>query len=389
MAPIPNRHDVSATLMTLDLSSHSISKLLPPPPAPEYESLTTNTPALKSQNAFNAQAAAMAVSCDTLVTNLISESTSNTVETSACPCQSQEKEVVSESYWDMPSTTDCGDIENATTNDDEEEVPEEDVLSASDIQRLLVTDAFKRSRSEARGDTTISAPAHSRNSYWEWTSEEPITTKEQQRAKVIQEILQDEKIRLILSSENIIRNETQVDITAIGPQKTHMHFTPEHSDNYWAWEQDEETKEEEVAPHVNDPTHPMHSYWDFPSEPITFDEKKREICARILEQEKIRQVLSCANNSRFQPQKIDCETTTTATYVHGSHVEDQSDEVHQYWDFPSTVDDKYLEEAKCEDVLSANHIIQHLLVNCNANTTQSANTESNSSNNQTQSYWDW
>lgn len=369
----PNRNDVNATLMSLDLSAHEV------PIKPQYEPLT-NAPELKSQRVFNQEASVNAVSCASIVENLIADSnrvTTTPVSQSLHEAhQSEEAKDERDSYWDMPS---------------ENDESQQDLFSINQVQRLLVEDAVNRIRTERQGATiesaTSSDPSHPRNSYWDWPCQSQ--SQEEQKAAIIVAILKDESIRQILSVENITRNEQHKPLSSLVPQITHMHYSLDHSDDYWKW--DAEEKKEVVASHVDDAAHPHQSYWDFPSKPITAKDARQELIDQILKEEKIRQILSASNIQTSQEKN----TNSTTAYVCASHTQDPSDPAHRYWDFPSTEEEKesLMEIEENERILSTDHMVAKLIQHRdNSNLEVSNSTEMKTeekTDDQSSNYWDW
>lgn len=369
----PNRNDVNATLMSLDLSLHEI------PTKPQYEPLT-NAPELKSQHVFNHEASVNAVSCASIVENLIADSNRVTsTPASQSLHQSEEAKDERDSYWDMPS---------------ENDESQEDLFSITQVQRLLVEDAVNRIRTEHQAATiesaTSSDPSHPRNSYWDWPCQSQ--SHEEQKAIIITAILKDERIRQILSTENITRNEQHKPVSSLAPQITHMHYSPDHSDDYWKW--DAEEKKEVVANHVDDASHPYQSYWDFPSKPTTAKDVRQELIDQILKEEKIRQILSATTIQTSQ----DKNTNSTTTYVCASHTQDPSDPAHRYWDFPSTEEEKasLMEIEENERILSADHMVTKLIQHRDSSNLEVLSTPTSTemkseekTDDQSCNYWDW
>jgi len=167
----PNRQELGESLHSLNLSLHFQTTTKYPPliPAP----LTT-------------EEATFAVSCDTIVANLLADAQSthrhNHVAT--------ETRGEDEDYWNMPADEDV------------------DYFSAAHVEAMLVKDADRResanlaSSPEARDAATVSV------SYWDW-SENDVEEEPAYKRPLIDDILMEECICQILSCDNVAAQESR------------------------------------------------------------------------------------------------------------------------------------------------------------------------------------
>jgi hypothetical protein len=156
--------------------------------------------------------------------------------------------------------------------------------------------------------------SHPNHEYWDFPSKP--ATEEEHKAALIQKILKEESIRQLLTSTHMEANETRQK-----PQSSIETISSPHVDDaYWRWNHDDVT----IAPHAKDHTHPSNSYWDFPSAPITKEEKKAALIARILEEESIRQTL-CVSHIEKKLSENKCEKII--------HSQDEKEESVLYWDW--------------------------------------------------------
>lgn len=107
--------------------------------------------------------------------------------------------------------------------------------------------------------------------------------------------------------------------------------------------------EYETADHVDDASHPAQSYWDWESNNMTEADKKQKMISLILEEERIRQLLSIESIERTLVKQRksggECVSRTGA------------DEAADYWDMPSGGE----AEASCSPSLRTDCIVDNLV----------------------------
>lgn len=193
-------------------------------------------------------------------------------------------------------------------------------------------------------------------------------------------------------------------------------YSPNVSVDYWSWKaDDEEVKKEEekvddvvVAPHVHDATHPNHAYWDFPSQVGGPEEMRKKLIDKILNEERIRDVLSSASVTEReinfhrvrQQQQTKYESAAAGRDI--SAPKSMSSAVPaDYWDFSSEecflslvtcerqqLIDKILREEKHRYLLSTENIERNLNAQKNvAGPEHHYQSQSNSL--PAASYWEW
>mmetsp|Transcript_434 Transcript_434/g.546 ORF Transcript_434/g.546 Transcript_434/m.546 type:complete len:350 (-) Transcript_434:97-1146(-) len=231
---------------------------------------------------------------------------------------------------------------------------------------------------------------------------------------------------------------------------THPQEQQQHEESHRAEEEkrqapQQEEEECETADHVADPSHPAQSYWDWESDDISSDEKKGKVIAQILEEERIRQMLSAESieenlinqaksnndiitnseakeenywdmpaNDEEEPSVPPClwtdniianlaeeavsikEREGTVEYIVASHVHDETHPAHAYWDEGGchvTEEEKresliqtILREEKCRQILESSNIERQLLKDASAR--RNVSTEIPASP-ESDNYWEW
>jgi hypothetical protein len=361
-------------------------------------------------NAIMGDEAAKAVSCELIEMNLISDANrrGEEEETSQEYHVKSNQDDVDECYWDEPS-----DCDNIVENNDGHNV----VLSTGQVETLLIEDALRRIE-EAKEQYQSSMVVESDSAdadYWEWHSEQhqPVLESEK-KSHMITSIIFKESIRNMLSIDNITDIETRAKSIVQQQQRdlvvSHIESdttSAQYSTDYWSWNNDDFPEEKEnidddnlvVAPHVHDPTHPKHSYWDFPSIPNDVECVKQNLIQSILMDERIRALLSSESiearevnfhRSRKEMNSIDCIDAP----VHALEKAPLN-----YWDFDAVDKDdlltilaqekealieKILREEKERYVVSTENIVYNL-----HNNNMEEEVERELASPSTASYWDW
>ena len=345
-----------------------------------------------------------AVSCDQIEANLIADA--NVREEDQHCYVNNDNVQEEESYWDMPS--DCDNAQQQQEDDDGDEQSE--VLSTAQVERNLVQDALRRIQEEASLNKNTVVNSHPNHAYWDWPSE-PILESEK-KAVLIATVLLEESIREKLSIDSIIETEVRSN------NKKEISGAMIESDNastvdYWYWDSsnssgssNEETKDEIVAPHVHDPTHPNHSYWDFPNKPINEDEIKQKVIDQILQEERIRHLLSCG---AVQEQEVNFHRSRRddgKKSYHSATKAELNSMPENYWDFnASTIGsdndllsllskekraliDRILKEEELRYIVSTANI-EHHLKKQHQQQQQQVSSGFDGSAVVSTSYWDW
>jgi len=223
------------------------------------------------------------VSCENIETNLIADR--NKSQTSDQEYIVNENKEEDDSYWYMPPQSS----------------EEEHDFSVAQVERLLVEDAVRRLKEEGQvfeKCSNIKDDSQGDENYWDWPAE-PVPESE--------------------------KNQSLIDSMIVEATSTSQFAT-----DYWYWNPEEESTEV-TAPHVRDPTHPNHSYWDFPHESKDPQTLKNNLIENILKEERIRNILSCetieANeleHRRTKKAKLECRSIPNSTVTPSN-----------YWDFHS------------------------------------------------------
>ena len=320
------------------------------------------------------------VSCAHIEANLIADSNHrNGHDQDFCENDNE----YDESYWDIPSNS-CNAIEDR-------------VLSTGQVEKLLVEDALRRVR-EMKQQKHFVEDSHPSNSYWDWPSE-PVLESEK-KSNMIASIIHEEFIRQQLSVDSITATEMSNKSKSNNSQNESA-SSAQVSVDYWCWNTEEEKvdTEEIVAPHVHDPTHPNHAYWDFPAESEDPQALKEKLIDSILKVERIRNLLRSEtvedrevtyHRLRQEEAKIEYE------YAPGHELESVPS---NYWDFDDTNPDdmlsllseeqqqiinRILKEERQRHIVSTENIENNLLQEIESKTVQDVNVSLSSSD-----YWQW
>jgi len=333
-----------------------------------------------------------AVSTDHIISNLINDA--NGAAARGKMIENEESE--EDGYWDMPAENDVTETEEAS------------IVSVSQIEKLMIEEAARLRKikiSDMVAAAHVKDKTHPLNSYWDWTS--APSSKEEMKAALMKQILNDEAIRVSLTIGSIEHNLKQSICEEKSKTDNMSSSDLKDANNYWYWADTTTLKE---ASHVQDPSHPNHEYWNFPSKPATDAERKAALIEQILKEESIRQLLSTdhiirnettINKSSTQGDDIitpnDIEDESYWNWNHLSeiitapHVNDCTHPRHSYWDERSEpVDEKaamiakILEEESIRQSLSVERIVasmksQSLKIEC----CESQEEEKDSF------YWDW
>lgn len=314
-----------------------------------------------------------AVSCEHIEMNLIADSNREVDPNKVYHINTNREEA--DSYWDMPSDMDA----------------QESAVSTGQIERLLVEDALRRIKAEMDQQPMVT-DCHPNNSYWDWPSE-PVLESEKKSA-MIASIILDEAIREKLSIDHITNLETSSKSNT-GPQVQSAPSQANISADYWCWNADgQEEKSEVVAPHVHDSTHPNHAYWNFPSESRDPKDLKKQLIDKILNEERIRNILSSdtieQREANFHRSKQGNKKSTT--FAPDSVLNSVPS---NYWDFNPASEgllslkqeliNKILQEERQRYILSTENIENNLRMDDDIIGTQSGMESSPT----VESYWDW
>jgi len=118
---------------------------------------------------------------------------------------------------------------------------------------------------EQQEDNYVEAPhlkddTHPANSYWDW-DDEPT---QQNKDSVIERIVEEEKIRQVLSVDHMIQNTIRANLKN---EEEQTEMVEESADDYWEMpgDADENASSSPVvaAQHTLDASHPKNSYWDW------------------------------------------------------------------------------------------------------------------------------
>lgn len=333
-----------------------------------------------------------AVSSDHIISNL----TNDADGTAARGKMIENEESEEAGYWDMPADNDVTETEEAS------------IVSLSQTEKLMIEEAARLRKMKVSDMVTaahVSDKTHPLNSYWDWTS--APSSKEEMKATLMKQILNEEAIRVSLTIGSIEHNLKQCIREDKSKTDNMSSADLKEANNYWYWADTTTFKE---ASHVQDPSHPNHEYWNFPSKPATDAERKAALIQQILKEESIRQLLSTdhiirneSTISKSSPQGYNIITsidTVDESYwnwnhlsetITAPHVNDCTHPRHSYWDeWSELVDEKaaiiakILEEESIRQSLTVERIeasmkSQSLKMEC----CESQEEEKDSS------YWDW
>ena len=177
-----------------------------------------------------------------------------------------------ESYWDIPSNC-C-------------KPKEEKSPSMSQAEKLQVEGTLYCYVEEVKQQKCVVENNHSNNTNWDWPSK-PVLESEK-RENIIASIMHKEYIRQQLSIDSITSlkiankcdsSDSQIELTSLARVPV----------DHLGWSDEKKVvKEEIVAPHAYDASHPNHAYWDFPSDSKDPQVLKKKLTNTILKEESIR-----------------------------------------------------------------------------------------------------
>jgi hypothetical protein len=281
------------------------------------------------------------------------------------------------------------------------------------------------------------------SSYWDW--EQP--TPEEEKAKLIAKILEEEECRQAVSTDNIVAN--LVAAASHGKDDTIIYNEEKEEEGYWDMPSEApEHDEEDISPvsvsqieklliqgaidrakaststtyvtaaHIGDKNHPAHLYWDWTSAPCTEEDRKRVLLEKILKEESIRVGFTIEHiektlNKFASRSTSDIVTSSSdkeenywywdnkdARLEEAPHVSDKSHPNHEYWNFPSppctdaehknTLLQKIIKEESIRQILSTKHIESNETNDMNS--IISPETEAriiNSNSPADECYWNW
>ena len=160
------------------------------------------------------------------------------------------------------------------------------------------------------------------------------------------------------------------------------------------------------APHSLDATHPAQSYWDWPAQ----EETKEQLIARILEEERVRQLLLVSHVEKNLIQTLLRKTedhvemmtapeTDDAYWEDGAPAPFTSQPQPSYWDWPTLTEQEQhqlliqqiLEEEACRQTFSVAHIQENLITKLQhaVPTIGKIAPLMGAVGGQASSYWDW
>mmetsp|Transcript_766 Transcript_766/g.1840 ORF Transcript_766/g.1840 Transcript_766/m.1840 type:complete len:242 (+) Transcript_766:121-846(+) len=176
------------------------------------------------------------------------------------------------------------------------------------------------------------------------------------------------------------------------------------------------------AAHARDPKHAVHEYWDWAAESQSDEGKRARILDSILEMERIRQILSTKHTEEHLIRTHFAPAPSGADDVDASEEAVAADtslpQNDDYWSWPSASDpparrmspadaywfvpptqptaahvkgrqllDRILEQERCRQVVSADHIVDQLKAESASGAPQQES--SNGSNKDGDDYWSW
>lgn len=306
-------------------------------------------------------------------------------------------------------------------------------------QSTLVAPAKLQLQTEIKAPHIIENEEKEVESYWDW--EQP--TEAEAKAKLIEKILKEEECRQAVSTDRIVANLTSTARDSAARGKIIENEETEEA-GYWDMPTENDvTDTEEASPvslsqieklmieegarlrrlkvsemvtaaHVKDSSHPLNSYWDWPSAPVTDEEKKAALLKQILEEEAIRVSLTVESIEHNLKQFVTDEKTTTLTtedssnywywadhkaFQEAPHTQDASHPNHEYWDFPSkpatdaerkaALLQQILKEESIRQMLSPDHIIENETVRSKNIPQEEEKTTIISNENVDDTYWNW
>mmetsp|Transcript_8852 Transcript_8852/g.16300 ORF Transcript_8852/g.16300 Transcript_8852/m.16300 type:complete len:494 (-) Transcript_8852:131-1612(-) len=253
------------------------------------------------------------VSTDSIVKNLVADAVK---ARDAEPVEIvRNDQMEEEDYWDWDDETD--------TPQDE---PDASAFAAAHVVDLIKKEAV---RIKVHSLSPQVQGGGARENYWDWET----LTPDQEKARVIANILQDEKARLLLTSSHVAEN---LKADANRSETAVVRNEEKSSEDYWDWDgpkADQVTEPKVRAPHTQDPGHPNNSYWDW-TPPVTEEESRDAIVQSILADEAARKLLS----SSLSEDALKKSSRPSSSEVVRNEEEKSEG---NYWDWnPSSGDDR-------------------------------------------------
>ena len=199
-------------------------------------------------------------------------------------------------------------------------------------------------------------PSHPSNNYWDWPEdekeekkeEEEEETEETKKQELIQKILEEERIRQVLSighlEENLCSSFKESKEVIVASQTS---TTDDDDDDYWSEGNNDDVGDTKTSIPSAVPQHQsQQSYWDWPT--LTPLEEKERIIQSILEEERCREVLSVENIEAAIVRQSAALVSSSSSSVVTPKPSAKSDlywdwTISQdtgYWQWPSTVQDQ-------------------------------------------------
>jgi len=244
-----------------------------------------------------------------------------------------------DSYWDMPA--DEVEAEAAPI-----EAVDASIFSADHIVANLIASSHQQQQQQAKQEDEeiiiaphVNDPSHPLHSYWDWDTSPQATSYEAKRLALVERIVQEEAARQLLSSDRIVANVVRsmaerstaasTAATAATNTVTNTSSSKGSSDAYWSFAATTNTEDRIVAPHVNDPNHPLADYWTWDTSPKSDQEQRRVLVDWILREEAAR-LATCTDAVVDGLLKISSATNdANATCV----VEESKESGEGYWDW--------------------------------------------------------
>jgi hypothetical protein len=231
-------------------------------------------------------------------------------------------------------------------------------------------------KKQVGGVVTIHATHTKDASYWDWPG---VDNVEEEKAQIIDQIMQEEKARVLLSAARIEANLVQTNAEA----KMDTISAESVDEEYWYDGNDERVTMDRPAT--------AQSYWDWPTR--TPQEVKQAAIDDIMEDERVRQLLAATHIVENIVRHSANATVTSKPSPESMKYWDWSiPQDNGYWNWPSTQEEEkklIIQNILNEERSRQQFSIQHIEANMRREFDMQKPTQLMASAGAESSYWDW
>lgn len=272
----PNIKEINDALLSLDLSNHVLTAKYAPLTSEVTSSADTTSVEQQVQTNASLKLQQQEVG--------IVKSTEDSQQQAKLP-----EAVDRDSYWDMPHQPEL-------TADEKRQVLIDDILRQEEIRQMFTADHIvanlKRDAAVIEHQNTVTAKSDTCHDgvegYWDMPAGDDDVVEKEAPLLVVESGVESSSLEesnanitipACLTTDRIVSN-------LISEGERLSSSSPTSDDDMMI-----------VAPHVDDPTHPHYSYWDWDTSPqaTNYEAKRRALIEQILEEERARQMTSAGH----------------------------------------------------------------------------------------------